>query len=63
MYQERFRLEGETAVVTGGGRGLPHAPCHPDLLQQQSLATVTSRLAVFSNAPLRARGYDVRARS
>jgi NAD(P)-dependent dehydrogenase (short-subunit alcohol dehydrogenase family) len=22
MYQERFRLEGETAVVTGGGRGI-----------------------------------------
>jgi NAD(P)-dependent dehydrogenase (short-subunit alcohol dehydrogenase family) len=22
MYQERFRLDGETAVITGGGRGI-----------------------------------------
>ena len=25
MYQARFRIEGETAVITGGGRGIGRA--------------------------------------
>lgn len=61
MYLERFRLDGELAVVTGGGRGI-------GLASADALGEAGARLAIIERDPalleeahaiLQAKGYDV----
>ncbi len=61
MYLERFRLDGELAVITGGGRGI-------GLASAEALGEAGARLALIERDPalleeaaatLRGKGYDV----
>ena len=61
VYLERFRLDGELAVVTGGGRGI-------GLASADALGEAGARLAIIERDPalleeahaiLLAKGYDV----
>lgn len=61
VYLERFRLDGELAVVTGGGRGI-------GLASADALGEAGARLAIIERDPalleeahaiLQAKGYDV----
>lgn len=63
MYLERFRLAGETALVTGGGRGIGLA-CAEALGEAGArLVILEPDLAVAEAAAegLRAKGFDARA--
>lgn len=52
MYQERFRIEGETAVVTGGGRGI-------GLACAEALGEAGAKLVIVeSNEEVGAQGLD-----
>ena len=61
MYLDRFRVDGQLAVVTGGGRGI-------GLASAEALGEAGARLALIERDPLlleeaatslRAKGYDV----
>jgi NAD(P)-dependent dehydrogenase (short-subunit alcohol dehydrogenase family) len=59
MYQERFRLEGRTAVVTGGGRGIGLA-CAEALAEAGARLVLLERdeaLGAEGRAALEAKGY------
>jgi NAD(P)-dependent dehydrogenase (short-subunit alcohol dehydrogenase family) len=59
-YQERFRLEGEQAVVTGGGRGIGIA-CAEALAEAGAQLIVIERSEEDATeaVALREKGYDV----
>lgn len=59
MYQERFRLDGEVAVVTGGGRGIGLA-CAEALAESGARIVLVERdeaIGVDGQEALAAKGY------
>ncbi len=61
MYAEKFKLNGRTAVVTGGGRGIGLS-CVEALAEHGAtvvIADIDEAIAEEGKAAMRSKGYDV----
>ncbi len=61
MYLEKFRLDGKTAVVTGGGQGIGLASVEAlaEAGAKVVIADRDAKVAAQGQASLKAKGYDV----